>query len=326
MIRSAVLGVLVGLVLVASCGSKKEGGAGSGTAGSGGSGPSTPTPSGSKPKIAVSIFPLYDVTRRIAGDRAEVLLILPPGKSEHGYDPTPQEIAKLDGAKLGVAVGLDMDGWAENVMKSAGDPKVLRIGDKVKTMPIDTTPIEDESAPKDPDDHDPEVGAPDPHVWLDPDRMILVTQAISAELTALDPAGKETYAKNADTVIASLKDLDAKIMARSKAWTKHTVVTFHGALAYYAKRYGVRIGAVVEPIAGREPTAAYIAEVIEAIKKNKASALFSEPQFEKAPGEVIAKEAKIPLGELDPIGGVTGRDTYETLLTWNTDQLEAVLK
>ncbi|MBA3463570.1 MAG: zinc ABC transporter substrate-binding protein [Deltaproteobacteria bacterium] len=326
MIRSAVLGVLVGLVLVASCGSKKEAGTGSGSGG--------PTPTTAKLKVAVSIFPLYDVTRRIAGDRAEVHLILPPGKSEHGYDPTPQEIAKLDGAKLGVAVGLDMDGWAENVMKSAGDPKVLRIGEKVKTVPIDTKPIEQEESGAHHEGHDHahehehegEVGAPDPHVWLDPDRMILITQAIAAELTAMDPESKDIYAKNAATLTASLKDLDVKIMTRSKAWTKHTVVTFHGALAYYARRYGVRIGAVVEPIAGKEPTAAYIAEVIEAIKKNKASALFSEPQLDRAPGEVIAREAKIPLGELDPIGGVTGRESYEALLTWNTDQLEAVLK
>ena len=62
------------------------------------------------------------------------------------------------------------------------------------------------------------------------------------------------------------------------------------------------------------------------MKKNKAAALFVEPQLDRAPGEMIAKEAKITLGELDPVGGVAGRDSYEALLTWNTDQLESVLK
>ena len=125
---------------------------------------------------------------------------------------------------------------------------------------------------------------------------------------------------------ASLRELDAKIAARSKTWTKHTIVTFHGSMAYFAKRYGVRIAAVVEPIAGKEPTAAYIAEIIGAIRLSKATALFTEPQLDRGPGEMIAREAGIPLGELDPVGGVAGRDTYETLLTWNTDQLEKVLK
>ena len=95
-------------------------------------------PGSGKPRVAVSIFPLYDVTKRIAGDRLDVILVLPPGKSEHGYDPTPKEIARLEGAKLGIAVGLDMDTWVENIMKNAGGvPKMLRVGDKVKTMPID---------------------------------------------------------------------------------------------------------------------------------------------------------------------------------------------
>ncbi len=324
--------VLVGLALALGCGGKKADGA------------------GGKPKIAVSIFPLYDLTRRIAGDRAEVLLVLPPGKSEHGYDPTPKEIARLSGSRLAIAVGLDMDTWVEGIMKTAGEVRVLRIGDKVKTIPIDVEPIGEEEAGHDDhgdhddhgkgssalalappeDDHDDhghaEVGSPDPHVWMDPERMLGVVDLLAAELTTMDPAGKDAYAKNAETLKTAIRDIDAKITARSKAWTKHTVVTFHGSMAYFAKRYGVRIAAVVEPIAGKEPTAAYIAEVIGAIRHSKAAALFTEPQLDRGPGEMIAKEAGIPLGELDPVGGVAGRDTYETLLSWNTDQLEKVLK
>src|SRR5512134_3516592 len=126
--RSVLFGFVLAIGVVAGCGKK---------AGSGGTG---------KPKIAVSIFPLYDVTRRIAGDRFEVLLVLPPGKSEHGYDATPKEIARLDGTKLGFAVGLDMDGWVENIMTTAGGPRIVRIGDKVPTIPIDVEPIGEDEA------------------------------------------------------------------------------------------------------------------------------------------------------------------------------------
>lgn len=303
-----VLLILFALVLTATCGKK---------AGSG------------KPKVAVSIFPLYDVTRRIAGDRLDVMLVLPPGKSEHGYDPTPKEIARLQGAKLGIAVGLDMDGWVENIIRSAGGAKVVRVGEKVKTMPIDVEPIEDEAGEGEhhEEEHEHEkVGAPDPHVWLDPERMATIIDAITAELSTIDAAGKDTFTKNADALKTSLKNLDGALAARSKAWTKHTIVTFHGSMAYFAKRYGLRIAAVVEPIAGKEPTATYIAEVIGAIKRNQAAALFIEPQLDRGPGDTIAREAGIPLGELDPVGGVAGRDSYEALLTWNADQLEKVLK
>jgi zinc transport system substrate-binding protein len=198
-------------------------------------------------------------------------------------------------------------------------------------MPIDVAPIEDpaEHAKEEAEgheDHDHELGAPDPHVWMDPERMGQIADAIAAELAAVDPAGKDAFIKNAETVKAALKDVDAKIAARAKAWSKHTIVTFHGSMSYFAKRYGVVIAAVVEPIAGKEPTATYIADVINAIKKNNAAALFTEPQLDRGPGQTIANEAKITLGELDPVGGVPGRDSYEALLTWDTDQLEKFLK
>lgn len=305
---------------------------------------------GGKPKVVVSIFPIYDLTRRIAGDRAEVHLVLPVGKSEHAYEATPKEIAKLEGANLGIAVGLDMDVWVESLMKSAGGAKFIRIGDKVPTIPIDVEPITEEEAAHgheepghdDHDDHDhdkPEaktpaadehehaaIGSPDPHVWMDPDRMLAVVDRIAGELATLDPKSKDVFTRNAEAVKTALRDADAKIAARSKAWTKRTIVTFHGSMQYFAKRYNIRIAAVVEPLAGKEPTPAYIAQVLAAIKRGQASALFTEPQLDRAPGEMIAKEAGIPLGELDPIGGVAGRDSYEALLTWNTDQLEKVLK
>jgi zinc transport system substrate-binding protein len=161
---------------------------------------------------------------------------------------------------------------------------------------------------------------------MDPDRMLGVVDAIAAELTTIDAAGKDTYAKNAETLKAALKTLDATIAGRTKAFSKHMIVTFHGSMSYFAKRYGITIAAVLEPLAGKEPTAAYLAQVLEAIKRTNTPGLFSEPQLDRGPAETVAREAKIDLGELDPVGGVPGRDSYEALLTWDTDQLEKVLK
>jgi zinc transport system substrate-binding protein len=308
--------VLIAIALAGACG-RKTGGSG-------------------KPKVAVSIFPLYDITRRIAGDRLDVVLVLPAGKSEHGYDPSPKEIARLQDAKLGIAVGLDMDTWLEDIMTNAGGvPRMLRVGDKVKTIPIDVEPIEDgehehpegeHENEEDHADHAHQAGAPDPHVWMDPERMKTIADVIASELAAIDPEGKQTFERNAAEIGVSLGELHGELTARSKVWTKRTIVTFHGSMSYFAKKYDLRIAAVVEPIAGKEPTAAYIAEVIEAIKRNKASALFIEPQLDRGPGEMIAREAGIPLGELDPVGGVAGRDSYEALLGWNVDQLDKVLR
>ncbi len=328
-----------------------------------------------KPKVVVSIFPIYDLTRRIAGDRLEVVLVLPPGKSEHGYDPTPKEIARLEGARLGVAVGLDLDAWVEGIMKSAGGvPRMVHLGQHVSTLPIDVTPIgEDEAHDEhdghdghddhdghdghddhdDHDGHDDRVGkpaepakpapgpaapgdhaghghgargAPDPHFWLDPQRAARVVEVLVAELSTLDPGGAELFARNGAALAAELDELDARIEARARTWSKRTIVTFHGSFTYYAARYGLRIAAVIEPLPGKEPTPQYVAEVLAAIRRGRAAALFSEPQLDRRPAEVIAAEGKLPLGELDPVGGLPGRDSYAALLGWNTEQLAKVLE
>jgi zinc transport system substrate-binding protein len=272
-----------------------------------------------RPQVAVSIFPVYDLVRRIAGDRSDVILVLPPGRSEHGYDPTPKQIAQLDDARLAITIGLDMDFWVDQIANAAGIP-VFHVGDHVPTLPIEVTPVGEVH------DLDERPGAPDPHVWMDPDRMANLTGELARQLAAIDPDGKPGYEQRAREVAASLHELDRQIASRSATWTKRTIVTFHGSMHYYARRYGLVIAAVIEPLAGKEPTAAYLMRVLAAIQRSGAVALFSEPQFDRAPAQIIALEAHLPLGELDPVGGIAGRDSYEALLSWNTDQLDKVLR
>jgi len=82
-----------------------------------------------RPKVAVSIFPIYDLTRRIAGPDADAVLLLPPGKSEHHFDPTPRQVEEVASAKLGVMVGLGLDPWMDRLLKDAApSARVLKVG------------------------------------------------------------------------------------------------------------------------------------------------------------------------------------------------------
>lgn len=274
--------------------------------------------------MVASIFPIWDVARRIAGDRVEVILALPPGRSAHGYDPSPRELARLAHSQLSLAVGLGLDPWIEQVLRAAGSgAKVVRVGEQVTTIPDAVPSIEDR-------EHAPGgsrvAGSADPHVWMDPARMQTIVDVIASELSELDPDGQAAYARNARALRASLAALDARIAARARTWSRKTIVTLHGSMSYFAARYDLEVVAVVEPVAGMEPTAAHVAAVLDAIHRRHAAALFTEPQLASGPGHMIARDAGIPLGELDPVGGVGGRDSYEALLRWNADQLERLLR
>ena len=45
--------------------------------------------------VVATIFPPYDFTRQIAGDDADVIMLLSPGAESHSYEPTPQDIKTI---------------------------------------------------------------------------------------------------------------------------------------------------------------------------------------------------------------------------------------
>src|SRR3989344_4025831 len=80
-----------------------------------------------KPKIAATIFPLYDLVRNVAGDEFEVILILPPGANPHVFEPTPADIAKISEVKMIFAIGHNLDNWALPLAEAATESQVVTV-------------------------------------------------------------------------------------------------------------------------------------------------------------------------------------------------------
>ena len=282
-----------------------------------------------KTRIAVSIFPLYDVVRRIAGPDADVTLVLPPGHTEHSFDPTPKDVEEVSQAKIGIMVGLGLDPWMEKLMKDAAPTaKIVKVGERVPTLTVKDDPIGDEAAHKTipEDDHDHDKGATDPHVWMDPSRVRVMVKAIGDELSKVDAAHANGYRERATQVDGEIDKLDKDVEAQIATWKTRGFITFHGSFNYFADRYKLQIIAVIEPFPGSTPTGEYIEEVLKVVTEKKVTALFGEPQLDPRPAKTIADQAKIQLGTLDPVGGTPETDTYEKLIRYNVATLEKFLK
>ena len=282
-----------------------------------------------KTRVAVSIFPIYDVVRRVAGPDADVILVLPPGHTEHSFDPSPKDIEEVSQAKLGVMVGLSLDPWMEKLMKDAApNARTIKVGERVPTLTVKDDPIGDEAAHRTipEDDHDHDKGATDPHVWMDPSRVRLMVKAIGDELSKVDSAHANAYRERATQVDGEIDKLDKEVETQTKAWKTRGFITFHGSFNYFADRYKLDILAVIEPFPGSTPTGEYIEEVLKVVTDKKVPALFGEPQLDQRPAKTIADQAKIALGTLDPVGGTPETDSYEKLIRYNVATLEKYLK
>jgi ABC-type Zn uptake system ZnuABC Zn-binding protein ZnuA len=270
--------------------------------------------------VAASIFPVYDVVRRVAGDRVVVELVLPPGQTDHGFEPRPRDPVRLAGVELGFVVGLGLDPWAGRTLAAATDDRVVM----VELGPrLDPRPRCGEEA-LDRDDH--AHGPLEPHVFLDPERMARAAGFVAIALAERDPAGREGYEARASIVAASLRALDQELRERSSRWRGDAIVTFHGSFDYFAERYGLTVAAVVEPVPGREPTPRGMARLLAIARDRSVVALFSEPQLDPRPARLLAAEAGLPLYELDSLGGGPGAQSLEELLRKNASVLDEALR
>ena len=280
------------------------------------------------PAVAASIFPLYDIARRVAGPQAAVALVLPAGRMDHSFEPRPQDLVRLARVELAFGMGLGLDPWLRRVLDAATDgrARVEEIGPRLDPRPVPEHVLAlvegepESSAPVAPE------GPLDPHLHLDPLRMARAATLIAEALAARDPAGTVGYRARAMEVGKQIEALDAELRTRAQGWKRRTIVTFHGSFFYFAQAYGLTVAAVVEPLPGREPSPRYVARVVAAIRKSGAAAIFTEPQLAPGPARLIAGETGLPLFELDPVGGGPGALSYEALLRKNAAVLDEALR
>jgi zinc transport system substrate-binding protein len=253
--------------------------------------------------VAATVFPLYDLARRVAGDRLDVRLMLAPGLDPHRYEPRPRDVAGLADASLIFAVGLGLDPWAQGLARSAGagEARVFEMGplmDPILAPPglIRTEPFID------------------PHFWTDPVRTQHAVDVIVEALTALDSAGGPFYRERGEEVKRSLQRLHAEVARHAATWSRRRVITFHGSLFYFAQRYGLQVVGVVEPVPGQEPTAQHLASLIALLRSPESIALFAEPQMDAQIARALAREAGVTLHQVDPMGGGPQAASYEDLV------------
>jgi len=242
-----------------------------------------------KLSVVVSIAPLYNITRAVAGDRADIILLVPPGASEHTYSPKPSQVMALAKADLFFIIGAGMEFYADKMINASDNKKltVLRMTDGVKLL-------------AGADEDEKQFG--NPHIWLDPVLAEDIAEKIKAALISKDPADAQLFRTNAAVFEAKLKKLDSSIAAEAKTFRQKELVSFHPAWVYFEKRYGLNEVGVIELTPGREPSPKEIEGIISQIRKYKIRTIFAEPQLPRKAADIIAAEAGINMLIMDPLG------------------------
>lgn len=241
-------------------------------------------PAQAKLLAAVSIAPQAYFLKQIAGDRADVLVMVPPGVDAHTYEPRPRQLAALSKAAVYFAVGVDFErAWLPRFAAANPTMTIVETDAAVKKQPM----VAHGHGEKGEDHH--EGGALDPHVWLSPRLAKVLGAAMRDALVKADPAGAKDYAAGYARFAASCDALDAAIKKQFAGLPagQHLFMVFHPAWGYFARDYGL----TQEPIQqlGREPGPKAMAGLIRKARKEGVKVIFVEPQFSTSQAKTVAK-------------------------------------
>lgn len=181
-----------------------------------------------KISVVTTIFPYYDFTRSIAGDKADIKLLLSPGSEPHSYDPSPSDIVAIENCDIFIYNGGESDEWVENVLDSIENKnmKIMRMMDYVdllyeQSVEHDEHEHGEEHNHVDEHEHGEEY---DEHIWTSVKNAEKLSDAIYYELSACDSANKSIYSSNRDRYISKLKSLDSKFSDIVSNAKRNTVV------------------------------------------------------------------------------------------------------
>lgn len=305
----------------------------------GGCGGRGPSAAAGSPVAVVTIAPLADLVGSVAGPGWTVRTVIPPGTSPHVFEPAPSDLRKLVGARVVVVVGAGYDDWMRKVLLAcASDARVHDTAASIEIGPgrcnvegehdhdhdhdhehdhDHATELKGASAPGGHEGHAHGVLGEDPHWWLSPVLAARSLGPIAEAFAAVDPIHAEEYRRRAERTAESLLSLDAELAGLLAPLRGMRFVSAHRAWVYFADRYGLTEAASIEPVPGREPSPRELKALVEEGRRGGLGRLFTEPQFPPAAARVVAREARLALTLVDPIGGVAGRETYPELMRFN---------
>ncbi len=265
--------------------------------------------------IAVaSFYPLYALTRQVAGEHAEVLSLVPSGVEPHDWEPSPQDLKRIGRARLLVYNGAGLEPWVAKLQRDGvlKDAVVVRASEG---LPL----IVPEGSAK-----------PDPHVWLDPVYAQSIVRAIADGLVKADPARAATYKEKANAALQRLQSLDDAFSSGLRDCSRHEIVVAHSAFAYLGKRYGLTVVPIMGMAPESEPSPAQLAAIVKFAREKKVKYIFTEPLVSPKLAETLAREADAKTLVLNPIEGITaaeqaaGKD-YVALMEENLKNLRTAL-
>lgn len=290
----------------------------------------------SKLQVITTLFPLYDFTRNIAGDAANISLLMPPGIETHSFEPKPGDMVKINAADIFIYTGRYMEPWVEDILKGVDSRRLIVVDTSKGITLLEATEEDDHDHHHQKkarqEEHKHAHGKEDPHIWLDFANAQKMVDNIVNALIEKDPLRKDYYVKNAEAYKAKLNELDKQFRDSLSTCKKDTFIHGgHFAFNYLAKRYNIKYLSAYHGSPDSEPTPKRIIELKKKMKELDIQYIYYEELITPRVSEVISRETGATLLQLHGAHNISKEDmdkgaTFLSLMEQNLKNLKAGLQ
>ena len=235
--------------------------------------------------VVASFFPLADAAEHVGGRRVSVRNLTPPGTEPHDLELSTRAVDELDGADLAIVLGDDFQPAVEDAARRRDGATLVAL-----------------------DALSGRVRADDPHVWLDPARMVTIVDAVATRLARVDPVHARTYRARADRYNTQLRALDGEYRDGLSQCSNRVIVTSHDAFGYLASAFHLDTRAVSGLSPDAEPDARKLGELADLARTKSVTTIFSEEFVSPRVARTVAREAGgLRVRVLNPLEGLSTR-------------------
>jgi ABC-type Zn uptake system ZnuABC Zn-binding protein ZnuA len=237
--------------------------------------------------VATTVSPITSIVASIAGDRAEVIGIVPEGVNSHTFEPPPSTAELLSRVDVLYTNGLKLEDPTRDLAEAALEDgaEIIELG----TLALPASDyIYDFSFPE-------EGGKPNPHLWTDPRYALAYAQIVTDDLAERDPRNADYYRDNLEDFSAMVEELDAAMLEAFATIPEANkkLLTYHDSFPYFAEHYGWEVIGAIQVADFEEPTPREVARLIEQVRAEEVPAIFGSEVFPSPVLEQIARETGV---------------------------------
>lgn len=265
--------------------------------------------------IVVTIPVLKDLVDQVGGSHVRVTSLLSGYENEHTYSPKPTDLIAVRKARLLFEIGMGLEVWVSSLVKNAGSRSL-----RVITTSQGVELIRDDADAHEGTHHEGNTG--NPHIWLDPENVVIMLRHITEVLVEVDPSHAAEFRMNQAAYLQRLDQLQKELLTRTQRLSDRRFIAHHPAWPYLARRFGFDVAGTIQMQAGTEPSALHLQSLIEKMRKENISVVVSEVQLSQRLPQLLARETKAHIVVLTTMpGGLAGTETYLDMLRYNVLQL-----